>query len=84
MIGAWTFDDRMGVVALLRVLETVKQKKLKPIHPTLICFTVNEEVGCYGAKVLAQREQPDLFIAVDGCPVQDSDTLKLLVCFVRW
>ena len=26
LVGAWTFDDRMGVVALLRLLETMKKE----------------------------------------------------------
>lgn len=33
-----------------------------------MAFTVHEEGGCYGAKALAQRERPEVFIAVDGSP----------------
>jgi len=69
LISAWSFDDRMGVVALLRLLKTLKEREIKPYHPTLIAFTVREETGGHGAKALADREHPEIFIAVDGCPV---------------
>lgn len=77
MVAGWTFDDRIGVISLLRLLEILKQKKITPQRPTLICFTVHEEGGCHGAKVLAHNENPEIFIAVDGCPVQDHDVLKM-------
>ncbi len=77
LIAAWTFDDRMGVVTLLRLLEVMKLKNLIPHRPTLICFTVHEEGGCHGAKVLAHREKPEVFLAVDGCPMPEGTPLKL-------
>ena len=77
LVGAWTFDDRMGVVALLRLLETLQRENLQPNLPTLIAFTVSEEVGGLGAKVLAHREQPAIFISVDGCPMPPGSPLVL-------
>jgi len=77
LVAAWTFDDRMGVVALLRMLEALARNGLKPRHPTIVGFTVHEEGGCHGAKVLAQRERPDIFIAVDGCPIPPGAPLQL-------
>ncbi len=77
LVAAWTFDDRMGVVALLRMLEALAREGLQPRHPTIVGFTVHEEGGCHGAKVLAQRAQPDIFIAVDGCPIPPGAPLKL-------
>lgn len=77
LVGAWTFDDRMGVVALLRLLETLKEQNLQPQRPTLVAFTTGEEVGGLGAKVLAHREKPETFIAVDGCPMPPGVPLKL-------
>jgi len=32
-------------------------------------FTVEEEIGCLGAKVFAAREKPEIFIAIDGSPL---------------
>ena len=77
LVGAWTFDDRMGVVCLLRLLEEIKARKLTPSTPLLICFTVHEEGGCHGAKVLAHREKPAIFVAIDGCPIPPGTDLVL-------
>ncbi len=76
-VGAWTLDNRMGVIALLQLLEQVRQQKIVPHFPTSVAFTVEEEIGGNGAKFLAQREQPEVFIAVDGCPVPPGAPLKL-------
>lgn len=77
LVGAWTFDDRMGVVALLRLLETLQREEKTPVYPTLIAFTVHEEGGGHGAKVVAHREQPDIFVAIDGCPIPPGAPLEL-------
>jgi putative aminopeptidase FrvX len=77
LVGAWTFDDRMGVVALLRLLQSLQRDDLSPIYPTIVAFTVHEEGGGHGAKVVAQREQPDIFIAIDGCPIPPGAPLEL-------
>ena len=77
LVGAWTFDDRMGCVALLRLLETIEQDGITPHHPTLVAFTVHEEGGGQGAKVLAQSERPEIFISIDGCPMPPGAPLQL-------
>jgi putative aminopeptidase FrvX len=77
LVAAWTFDDRMGCVALLRMLEALARDELAPKHNTIVGFTVHEESGCHGAKALAQRERPDIFIAIDGCPIPPGAPLKL-------
>ncbi|NJN82412.1 MAG: M20/M25/M40 family metallo-hydrolase [Caldilineaceae bacterium] len=77
LVGAWTFDDRMGVVALLLLLEALKRGQIMPHHPTVVAFTVHEEGGGHGAKVLAQRLQPETFIAIDGCPMPPGAPLVL-------
>ncbi len=77
MVGAWTFDDRMGVVALLRLLEIIQNENLVPQRPTIIAFTTQEEIGGQGAKALAQREKPEVFIAIDGCPIPPGSQMKL-------
>jgi putative aminopeptidase FrvX len=69
LVGAWTFDDRIDVVNLLRMLEELKTRGTGPARPTVLAFTVHEEAGCHGAKFLANRIKPELFVAVDGCPV---------------
>ena len=77
LVAAWTFDDRMGVVALLRLLAILRTTDQQPQRPTLVAFTVGEEVGGLGAKVVAAREQPETFIAIDGCPIPPGAPLKL-------
>ena len=77
LVGAWTFDDRMGVVALLRLLEQMQREGIRPYQPTIIAFTVSEEVGGHGAKSLALREQPEIFISIDGAPMPPGSGLAL-------
>jgi putative aminopeptidase FrvX len=77
LAAAWTFDDRAGVATLLRLLERIKEEQITPARPLVIAFTVNEEVGCQGAKVLCRREQPEIFVAIDGCPMPPESGLKL-------
>ncbi len=67
-VSAWTLDDRAGMTVQLQLLRLIKEQNLQPHHPTIIAFTVHEEGGCHGAKVLAHREQPGIFISVDGFP----------------
>lgn len=77
LVAAWTFDDRMGVVALLRLLEKLRRESLQPVRPLLVAFTTGEEVGGLGAKIVAARERPETFIAVDGCPMPPGAPLEL-------
>jgi putative aminopeptidase FrvX len=77
MIAAWTFDDKMGVVALLRLLKTIKTEKITPFVNLIISFTTTEEIGCFGAKHLAQSLNPTYFIAVDGCPFASESPMEL-------
>ncbi|MHA1968064.1 MAG: M20/M25/M40 family metallo-hydrolase [Candidatus Hodarchaeales archaeon] len=77
MIAAWTFDDKMGVAILLRLLRTIKELKLNPFVNLIIAFTTTEEIGCFGAKHLAQSLNPTYFIAVDGCPFASQSSMEL-------
>ena len=77
LAACWTFDDRGGVITLIRLLEAIKGHNVKPARPTIIAFTVHEEGGCHGAKVLAQREKPEIFLAVDGCPMVPGSDLVM-------
>jgi putative aminopeptidase FrvX len=77
MIAAWTFDDKMGVVALLRLLKALKQQKVTPSVNLIIAFTTREEIGCFGARQLAQALAPTSFIAVDGCPFAAASPMNL-------
>ena len=69
MVAAWSFDNRLGVTVLLQLLKRAMDEDLRPHCRFLVAFTVQEEIGCHGAKILAQRERPDVFVAVDGSPL---------------
>jgi putative aminopeptidase FrvX len=77
LISAWSFDDRAGVAVLLLTLKALKERSFSPLSPLIIAFTAHEEGGCYGARALALREKPEIFIAVDGCAIIDQTVLKL-------
>ena len=77
LVGAWTFDDRMGCVTLLRLLQLIKVQGVRPHHPTIISFTTREEIGGHGAKYLARTINPEVFIAVDGSPIPPGSPLVL-------
>ncbi len=77
LLAAWTFDDRMGVVTLLRLLKTIKEERIQPKMDIFIAFTVQEETSCFGARSLAQKLKPTYFIAVDGCPTASHSPLEM-------
>lgn len=65
---AW--DDRFGCAMALDILESVQTENL-PCK--LFCgANVQEEVGLRGAKTSAFMVKPDVFIAVDCSPCQDT------------
>lgn len=68
-VGAWTFDNRLAIVCCLQSLAAMQREGSKPKSPLTVVFTVEEEVGCLGAKVFALRERPEIFIAIDGSPL---------------
>ncbi len=84
LVAAWTFDDRMGVVTLLRLLERLISQPVSLTHPVVVAFTVHEEGGAHGAKLLNHRMKPDIFIAVDGCPLAPEGDLDLKGGPVVW
>ena len=77
LAAAWTFDDRMGCVTLIRLLESIKESGIQPHHPTIIAFTTQEEIGGHGAKYLARTINPEVFVAVDGSPILPKSPLVL-------
>ncbi|MFW9777739.1 MAG: M20/M25/M40 family metallo-hydrolase [Candidatus Heimdallarchaeota archaeon] len=77
LIGAWTFDDKIGVAILLHILKTLKAQNVTPVVNLIVAFTTREEIGCFGAKYLAQSLTPTYFIAVDGCPIASESPTEL-------
>ncbi len=60
-------DDRVGCAALIRLLQTDKVYSFD----LYVCFSVQEEVGLRGAKVLANRIRPDFAMAVEATTCSD-------------
>ncbi len=77
LLAAWTFDDRAGVMTLLRLLRRLQQENIQPQQSLIFAFVTSEEIGGHGAKNLARREQPAVFIAVDGSPIPAGVPLQL-------
>jgi len=60
------FDDRVGCSLLVDVLQAGPYAV-----DVLAAFTVQEEIGLRGAKVAAQRLQPDMAIILEGTTAHD-------------
>jgi len=70
LICATSLDDRAGCLVLLKTLSM-----LKDVDATIYAvFSVQEEVGCRGAKTAAFRIDPDLAIVVDTTYGEDPAT----------
>jgi endoglucanase len=64
-ICAKSFDDRAGCYALIEALKRNDGSRPNDVY---YVFTVQEEVGCRGAEVAAERIQPDIGISMDVSP----------------
>lgn len=61
-------DNRLGCAVCLKALELMQDTD----NEIFCTFTVQEEVGCRGARPAAYTISPDLAIAVDICGVPDT------------
>ncbi|QQR92777.1 MAG: M42 family metallopeptidase [Candidatus Iainarchaeum archaeon] len=67
-IAGKALDDRIGCFMLLHLARYAKNP-----HDVYFVFTVQEEVGLYGAKVSAYAIDPDLAVAVDVSNANDTN-----------
>ena len=65
LVCAKTFDDRAGCYLMI---EALKQNDGSYPNDVYYVFTVQEEVGCRGAAVSAERLKPDIGISIDVTP----------------
>lgn len=73
-IIAKAWDNRYGCAVMLETLQAVKDVNLAS---TLIAgATVQEEVGLRGVKGAVHEYQPDVFLAVDCSPANDTEGKK--------
>ena len=72
------FDDRIGCAVLIETLKGIKSSE----NDLYFVFTVQEEVGCRGAKPATYAIEPEIAIAVDVTRTDDkpsSDTLNVKI-----
>lgn len=60
-----SFDNRVGCYLLI---EALKRNKGEGSNDVYYAFTVQEEIGCRGAQVAAERIRPDIGISIDVTP----------------
>ncbi len=70
---AW--DNRIGCALSIRALEDLKDENLKVTY--IGGGSVQEEVGCRGAKSLVRAIQPDIAFSLDTAPASDEDGSRL-------
>ena len=68
-------DDRLCGFILAEVARTLAEKGIKPAWNVVFANTVQEEIGCVGAGMLAFRLQPDAAICLDVTHATDSPGL---------
>jgi putative aminopeptidase FrvX len=73
IICSRALDNRVGVTTLLKIYDTIKDSKLKG-H---VCFvwSVQEEIGLRGARVIANTMDFDIVIALDTYTTTDAPGL---------
>ncbi len=71
IVAGKALDDRVGCAILIELAERMKGKKGLDIY---YVFTVQEEVGLYGAKTAIYQLDPDWGIAVDATSAEDAST----------
>jgi len=64
------FDDRLGCVAIVEILEAIREMSLS-VNPVGV-FSSQEEVGLRGAQVAANTLRPDAAICFEGTPADDT------------
>jgi endoglucanase len=69
IISGKALDNRVGVYILIQLIKNIKKTNLD----SYFVFTVQEEVGLYGAKTSVYNISPDFGIAIDVTNSADSD-----------
>lgn len=70
IMRAKAFDNRLGCVAAIEVLSSLKDKENKV--NVVGAFASQEEVGLRGAQVAAYKVKPNFAIVFEGSPADDS------------
>lgn len=65
-------DNRAGCAVAILAMQRLYEAKAKLDGKVCFAFTVQEEIGCRGAKILADRIRPEMALAVDVTLVGDA------------
>ena len=71
-------DDRVGCAAVLGIAEELSDVCLD--HDVYYVFSVQEEVGCRGAKTAAFKIQPDIALCFDVTATGDTPSASPMAC----
>ncbi len=75
IISGKALDNRVGCYVLIQVIKIFKKVNID----AYFVFTVQEEVGLYGAKTSVYNINPDFGIAIDATNSEDSNSLELIM-----
>ena len=70
-IKSKALDDRLGCAVMLLTMKKIASGEIKPTVEIDFCFTVREELGLSGAKVVAERLSPDYAIVLETTAIAD-------------
>ncbi len=71
LLCAKAFDNRIGIAALIQTLQQLAADSVRT-NTLLGVATVQEEVGCRGAKTAASLAKPDVALVFEGTPADDT------------
>lgn len=72
IMRAKAFDNRIGCVAALEVLNRLAESNVEKEFNIVVSVSSQEEVGLRGAQVAAQKFNPKFVIVFEGSPADDS------------
>ena len=76
LIGARAIDDRFGCAVLIDLIKKGVAAARNETLDTYFTFTVQEELGCRGAKAVAMAVKPDVAIVVETTTAADTPDAK--------
>ncbi|MBE6661791.1 MAG: M42 family metallopeptidase [Ruminococcaceae bacterium] len=71
LIKSKALDDRLGCAVMLLTMRKIASGEITPSMEVDFCFTVREELGLSGAKVVAERLAPDYAIVLETTAIAD-------------
>lgn len=72
---ARALDNRLGGFIIAQVLKNLSQGK-KPVWNVVVLNSVQEEIGCYGARMATYRLSPDAALVFDVTHATDTPGIK--------